>query len=52
MGSGIHYATQRPKTAKHLRNATKKHFKNESPESKAKYAAKINARRLRKQKAK
>ena len=31
--AGINYSGQRPKTAKHLRGATKKKFKNDSEEA-------------------
>lgn len=46
--AGIRDSGMRPRTSKHLRTGTKKKFRNESPESRAKYATKINARRARK----
>lgn len=41
-------AAQRSKTNKRLRGAAEKKFRNDSQESRAKYAIKINARRARK----
>lgn len=50
MASGIKGACNRPKTAKNLRSATIKKFRNEDPESRTKYAAKMAARASRKMK--
>lgn len=47
MGSGIHYATQRPKQPKHLRKGTEKKFRNDSEEARTKYKQKLAARGLR-----
>jgi hypothetical protein len=52
MGSGIKRSANRPKSGKNLKTHSEKKFRNESPESKAKYATKINSRRLRKMKQK
>jgi hypothetical protein len=48
MASGIKGACNRPKLAKNLRSSTKKKFRNDTPENRAKYQAKINARSARK----
>ena len=48
MASGIRRSANRPKTAKNLRRASSKKFRNETPENAAKYAAKLAARRARK----
>jgi len=53
MSKGPKYGSQRAKTAKHLRKGTEKKVKNDNPESRAKYAAKMAARanrRLKKRK--
>lgn len=42
--SGIKRATNRPKTEKRLRAKTEKKFRNDSQESKSKYAIKMAAR--------
>lgn len=44
MASGIKRSANRPKTAKHLRKASEKKFRNDNPEARAKYAAKLAAR--------
>jgi hypothetical protein len=46
--SGIKSSCNRPKVAKHLRSATNKKFKNDDPEAKKRYAAKMAARATRK----
>ena len=48
MASGIKRGGNRPKSAKHLRSATQKRFRNEDPASKAKYAEKLAMRAARK----
>lgn len=48
--AGINYSGQRPKTAKHLRGATKKKFKNDSEEARTKYRQKMAARVIRRTK--
>jgi hypothetical protein len=45
--AGINHATQRPKISKNLRKSSVKKFRNDTPENRAKYAAKLAARRLR-----
>jgi hypothetical protein len=52
MASGIHSSCNRPKLPKHLRSSTKKRFKNDNPEARAKYASKMAARASRKLKKK
>ncbi len=48
MASGIKRSANRPKTAKHLRSSTKKKFRNDNPEARAKYATKMAGRIKRK----
>lgn len=48
MGRGPKNASQRAKVAKHLRSSTKKKFRNDNPEARAKYATKMASRIKRK----
>ena len=48
MASGIKGSANRPKTAKNLRRASSKKFRNNSDEAKIKYAQKIASRAARK----
>ena len=51
MASGLKKSGNNPKRAKHLRGGSaKKRFKNDNSEAQAKYHAKINARRAKKNK--
>ena len=52
MASGIKSSCNRPKLPKHLRSSNKKRFRNDNPEARAKYAAKLAMRASRKLKKK
>lgn len=48
MSRGPKNSSQRAKTSKHLRSTTKKKFRNDNPEARAKYATKMAGRIKRK----
>ena len=50
MASGIKRSANRPKVSKHLKSQQKKKFRNEDPESMAKYKEKLAKRAARKMK--
>lgn len=47
MASGIKGSCNRPKLAKNLRTKTSKKFRNDNPDARGKYAAKMAARAAR-----
>jgi hypothetical protein len=46
--TGIKHSANRPKMAKHLRTTSTKRFRNDDPEAKGRYQAKMAARAQRK----
>lgn len=50
--AGIRMGGMRPKTSKHLRSKTVKHFRSDDPEAKIKYRQKMAARAIRRSKKK